>query len=221
MGLLDPPVVRSVVNHGADADATRPPVNGPVLWEGSVEPDNMIDGDLWIDTDAEAILQAPPQLVIPPASILSVPGNAAWFAQYGATFQRFQLAQAMTARYLLCQIGAASGNIQVGVVGLSGASDFTYTRIAHSGIIAAPGNGARRIDLGAFELDPTAYREFALFFWADNTTITMPHGISAGAAAMRFTSSPTLTNTGVPASGALVDWASTRYLASLALEGNI
>lgn len=39
-----------VVNHGSTAGTTRPAGANAVYWIGSVEPTNMVDGDLWWDT---------------------------------------------------------------------------------------------------------------------------------------------------------------------------
>lgn len=44
-----PPEVMGYVNHGATADTDRPVGYAAVLWIGTVEPTNAIDGDVWID----------------------------------------------------------------------------------------------------------------------------------------------------------------------------
>lgn len=41
---------KGVVLHGADAAAPRPEGYLSIEWVGSVEPDNAIDGDTWINT---------------------------------------------------------------------------------------------------------------------------------------------------------------------------
>lgn len=38
-----------IVDHGGDPAALRPNLPGPVLWRGTVEPANAIDGDDWLD----------------------------------------------------------------------------------------------------------------------------------------------------------------------------
>lgn len=38
------------VNHGVTAGASRPSGWAAVLWLGSVQPTNAVDGDIWIDT---------------------------------------------------------------------------------------------------------------------------------------------------------------------------
>lgn len=40
-----------VIEHGATAATTRPSDADTVLWIGSVEPDNAVENDIWIDTD--------------------------------------------------------------------------------------------------------------------------------------------------------------------------
>ena len=37
------------VHHGSDATVERPTGYSAVMWVGSVEPDNWIDEDLWVD----------------------------------------------------------------------------------------------------------------------------------------------------------------------------
>ncbi|WP_146087952.1 hypothetical protein [Rathayibacter sp. AY1B5] len=44
-----------VFDHGTNANAIRPVVAGAVLWQGSVAPNLMVDGDLWADTSATAV----------------------------------------------------------------------------------------------------------------------------------------------------------------------
>lgn len=44
----------STVTHGAVASTARPPVGVAVIWIGSVEPTNAINGDVWLDTNGTA-----------------------------------------------------------------------------------------------------------------------------------------------------------------------
>lgn len=44
----------STVTHGTDASTIRPPVSVAVIWIGSVQPTNAIDGDVWMDTSGTA-----------------------------------------------------------------------------------------------------------------------------------------------------------------------
>lgn len=39
----------SIVDHAANASVARPSVTGPVLWRGTIEPTNAINGDDWLD----------------------------------------------------------------------------------------------------------------------------------------------------------------------------
>lgn len=41
---------KGYVNHGATAGTARPSGYASVEWSGSVEPENALDGDTWIDT---------------------------------------------------------------------------------------------------------------------------------------------------------------------------
>lgn len=38
------------VSHGSTAGTARPSVFAAVVWVGSVEPTNAVNGDIWIDT---------------------------------------------------------------------------------------------------------------------------------------------------------------------------
>lgn len=51
-GIIDGPQSITRVNHGATAGTARPTVTGIVLWIGSVEPTNAVDGDLWLELEA-------------------------------------------------------------------------------------------------------------------------------------------------------------------------
>jgi hypothetical protein len=82
-------------------------------------------------------------------------------------------------------VGVSSGNIQIGVVSLAPSGSggtINATRIIDSGIVACPAALEVRYDLGATVLPPGDY---ALFFWADNTTVTVPHGLATGATGSR------------------------------------
>ena len=37
------------VNHGSNASTARPTTPGKVIWVGTVEPANAVDGDEWVD----------------------------------------------------------------------------------------------------------------------------------------------------------------------------
>lgn len=40
--------IGAIVNHGSNANYTRPDADFPVMWVGSVEPLNALDGDVWL-----------------------------------------------------------------------------------------------------------------------------------------------------------------------------
>lgn len=40
--------IGAMVHHADDANHTRPDVDFPVMWVGSVEPLNALDGDIWL-----------------------------------------------------------------------------------------------------------------------------------------------------------------------------
>ncbi len=132
-------------------------------------------------------ISAPVSTIIPPTSA-TVATTQAWFGANWSLFSRFTLAVPATIRYINFVIGVASGNIQVGVGSLAGngnAAQAAFTRIAHTGVIACPTAGNIHQDLGAsVTLSPGNY---ALFFWADNTTVTTAHGSSTPFNSSRLT----------------------------------
>lgn len=133
---------------------------------------------------------------------VAVAGTApvAWFGVNGALFHRFSMISAQAARYFLVKIGIASGNIQYGVVRLSGTGHVDYSIVMNSGIVACPAAGDKRLDLGRTVLPAGDY---ALFFWADNVTITIPQSTNANYAARRAGGEVTGLAGGVPATGTL------------------
>lgn len=207
-----------IVEHGSDADFARPASADPVIWEGSVYPNNIEVGDWFLDTAELPDLMAAPTLVIPPMSNFLNNATTAWFIAHGCIFHRFDLPVGGNYRYILCKIGTSSGNIQVGVVKLSGSSLLDYERVAHSGIIASPGTGQRRIDLGEFHLDAGPH---ALFFYCDNTTLTIGQAVIANGDQFRAAQAQNLDAAGVPASGTLTAWTSNRLLTGLSMEANV
>lgn len=122
---------------------------------------------------------------------------AAWPAANMAVFQRVWI-PAGTYRYLRFKIGVQNGNIQVGVVKLSGAQHQDYTRVMSSGIIACPAAGNIRQDLGATALTEGDY---AIFAWADGTTVTMPTVTASAFSAAALGAEVTSLATGVLATG--------------------
>lgn len=139
----------------------------------------------------------PAALLVPPVSA-SVPSAAAWGAANRVVFSRLHIPTTTPIRYFNWVVGVSSGNVQVGVVALSGANRTSFTRIVHSGVIACPTAGDVRTDLGLTYLPGGDY---ALFIWADNTTVTTRTGTNSGNTAMRMCAVQNSYTTGVPASG--------------------
>lgn len=114
-----------------------------------------------------------------------------------AHFSRFQLATPGTFRYINWTCAVQSGNIQAGVVALSGTGRTTYSvPIVSTGIIACPAAGDIRSDLDAFALPAGDY---ALFLWVSDGTVSVSRS-TASPASMRVSAIKTLTASGVIAS---------------------
>lgn len=142
--------------------------------------------------------------------------TATWPAANTAVFARVTVPMARTYRYMLFREGVQSGNVQAGLVRLSGAGLTAYERVLHTGVIAAPAAGDERIDCGATALTPGDY---ALFLWADNTTITLPHATNVAWAATKTQAEVAALVGGVPASGSL-EWTAGRLIA-VGLEADV
>lgn len=158
---------------------------------------------------------ASPDLLVPPTTVLAAPGAAAWPQANRAIFARVSVPVAKVYRYLLWQVDTASGNVQVGVVRLSGADRLTTERVMNSGVIACPTAGAVRSDLGATELTPG---EYALFLWADNITFQTRFQNVSTLTALRLAGTMNSQASGVQASSTLA-WST--EAPSLALEANV
>lgn len=154
-------------------------------------------------------LSKPPALVLPYAAHLT-PTALAWGAVDRAVFDRFQLAEPTTLRYLNWKADVASGNVQVGVVRLSGVGHADFTKVMDSGVIACPAAADLRTDLGATLLLPGDY---ALFVWADNTTVQTRWTAAAALAPLRTVGVLTASG-GVPATGTFA-WSNNYVCASL------
>ena len=154
--------------------------------------------------------------IIGPDPITGGSGTA-WPAADRALFRRFWLPVAVQARYFLLRLAVSSGNYQVGVVKLAGASDLDYTRVMDSGVVAAPTAGDLRIDLGSTLLEAGSY---ALFLWANNITISVPNATSASYTARRIGAEVSALATGVPATGSLSAWNGSRFFDAY-LEGDV
>ena len=138
---------------------------------------------------------------------------AAWPVANTAIFMRLPvLTVATTFRYINWIVGTASGNVQLGVVSLSGANRTSYTRVMSSGVIACPTAGDIRTDLGATTLAAGGY---AMFVWADNTTFQTRNGTGG---AVRYGGIASSLASGVGTSGTLT-WSNT--VVNMSLEGDV
>lgn len=120
-------------------------------------------------------------------------------------------------RYVRFTIGTAAGNVQVGVVRLSGTGDLTYTRVMDSGVIASPASGVQRLDLGRTSLSG----EHALFFWGSSTSLTIGWaGLNTSNKVPSITTVDSLAS-GVAASGTLAAWGGTDAIGFFVLEADV
>lgn len=134
----------------------------------------------FVTGSAAALTQ--PALIVPPATLLNA-SAAVWPAANRAVFNRFQVTERTVLRYLNWIVTTASGNIQVGLVRLTGSGHQTATLIASTGLIACPTAGDQHTDIGAQLLDPGDY---AIFLWADNTTFQTRVASASGITALRI-----------------------------------
>lgn len=151
-----------------------------------------------------------PAVIVPLTLVRAVGGDAAWPAAEKAMFTRFTLAVARSYRYFGLKVGAAYGNLQVGVVKVNGLS---FTGVTSSGVIAATA-GDLRIDLGPTKLPAGDY---ALFVWVDNTVLTTRYASNSIVSSHQSTRELIYIG-GVPASGTFSGaWVSTGYLTGVSL----
>lgn len=155
-----------------------------------------------------------PGVATPPLAMLATVSATAWPAANTAIFQRFSVPEGRAYRYANFRIDTASGNYQVGVVRLSGATLTDYTRVMNSGVVTMPAAGDKHIDLGATWLPAGDY---ALFLWADNTTATLRVASNSGIPASRLAAEVASIGSGVPSTGTLA-WTSSRFLGGITLE---
>lgn len=155
-----------------------------------------------------------PSLIVPPAACF-LASAAVWGAAQRAVFDRFDVATPTTLRYMGWRVEAASGNVQVGVVKLSGTGLLNYNKVMDSGVIACPTAGDIRTDLGATVLLPGTY---AAFLWADNTTFSTRWSGQTALSCMRTVGLVASLASGVPSSGTLA-WNS--FYFNCSLEGDV
>lgn len=134
-----------------------------------------------------------PAQIVPSVTLLN-PSQTVWPTQYRAMYTRFSIDRAMQVRYVNWRLDISSGNIQVGIVKLSGTNLQTVTKVATTGTIAAPTAGDIRTDLGLLNLPAGDY---AAFLWVDNTTLACRQAAASGLTALRLSGSTTLTSGGV------------------------
>jgi hypothetical protein len=161
-----------------------------------------------------AATEVAPALLQTYLAALATISATAWPAINMAVFQRFSVRVAGSYRYLNFRLDNASGNMQYGVVKLSGSGLTSYTRVMDSGVIAAPTAGDKHQDLGATTLTPG---EYAFYMWADNTTLTTRYASNSGVSAMRTSAEVASLSSGVPSSGT-VAWTSQKFLGSITIE---
>ncbi len=152
--------------------------------------------------------------IIQPAYADATVGVGVWPTINAATFTRFEVPVQTVIRYFNMWVQVQSGNINAGVASVVSASatTVTYTVVASTGSIACPAGGAQRLDLGTTTLTPGAY---VMFLWADNTTFSTLHGVTAGLQASRLTFNGVYAS-GVGASGTATT--SGRYISGVSLE---
>jgi len=154
---------------------------------------------------------APPTVVAP--LYTAAVSAAAWPQADRAVFMRFPLLVTTPLRYANWVVGTQSGNVQVGVVALSGANRTSFTRVMSSGVIACPTAADIRTDLGLTTLPAGDY---AMFIWADNTTVQTRYSTASSLPALRQCGVATISG-GVGTSGTLT-WSN--GLVNIALEGD-
>jgi hypothetical protein len=145
----------------------------------------------------------------------SLVSAAVWPAVNRAVFARFALPTGGVYRYLKWRCDVQSGNVQVGVVALSGTDHTSYTRAMNSGVIACPAAGDIRTDLGATYLPAGDY---AMFLWADNVTFQGRTASNSNLATLRSGAIASSLATGVGTSGTFA-W--DNQFVNLALEGDV
>lgn len=160
---------------------------------------------------------AGPEIITPPGALFAATAVSAWYAANFATFMRFTVPKRKAYRWAVFNIGTASGNIQCGVSSLARSGTvINSTRVMSSGVIACPTAGDARVDLTATTLAPGDY---ALFLWADNTAVTVMHGLATGLASSRLLFAQNVGAGGVGA-GVLTLAPSTRWVSGMSLESD-
>lgn len=127
---------------------------------------------------ADALYGVQENVICPIANAMQLVNVTTWFQANRFIASRFTVRVPGYYRYTRFKIGVASGNIETAVLKISGTGTApTYTRAMTSGQIACPSAGNVRQDLGRTLLLPGDY---ALAFWADNATVTIPNSFDSG-----------------------------------------
>lgn len=209
----------SPVTIKAGAATTVATTSGQTI-DGSALARNLLAGEsLTLITDGgnwrTVGTQSGPRLVVPQLSVMALLGAAAWGGANLAVFSRFTLNQPTSLRYANIRIDTSSGNWQIAVVALSGASAGTYTRVMDTGVVAMPTAGDKRVDLGQTTLPAGDY---AIVVWCDNVTAQLRVATNSAVPVTHLSAEVAGLTTGLPASGTGLVWNSNRMLGSLTIE---
>lgn len=156
----------------------------------------VMNNGTWYQTD----LTAPVSLLVPPGAV-AANATFTWGAQNMGGV-RLLVPTPTLIRYIDWEVITAAGNIDIGIIALSGANHLTWTLVAHSGAIACPAAGAIRTDLGAQILPPGDY---AVALWGDSSSLQVRgQGGRSDLQSTRLSVLKTgIASGGIPASGTL------------------
>lgn len=155
-----------------------------------------------------------PLVLIPQGCMLGSGAVLAWPAANRAQFHRFHVSEGGVYRYTGFRVETAGGNIQAAIVRMDGVN---FTRVAVSPTTAASTVGNISLDMGATYLAPG---EYALALWADNATLALAQVNGEMVRATRLCAEVTGLTTGIPASGSISAWSTTRAVSGLTLTAS-
>jgi hypothetical protein len=162
--------------------------------------DNTSDADKPISTSTQAALDGfvNTSIVIPPA-VDPRAGTLPWTAANRAIFARFGLTAPMTVRYINWAVTVGSGNVQLGIVRISGETSTNYTLVVDTGVFATPtSSGVKNTAVPPTLLPPGDY---AAFIWCDNTTASIRHTDNPNLGTVLASANADGLASGVPATG--------------------
>jgi len=151
---------------------------------------------------------------IQPPSCAGITPAVVWPGAYRTQFHRFNLADSAAFRYANVRVEVGSGNIQVAVVKLDG---LNYTRVMASAILPCTTGMSGAIDMTSVFLEAGDY---ALVVWVDNVTAQLRVATDENIRVPRFAAELTLTSAGIPATGTLTAWNSSRAVLGCSLSTN-